>query len=218
MPKIGGKENVMKTVTNRILKVLLGGVIFFLGFALDTQATAQSLPNGGFETGNLSGWTSGSINNGSVSVVTEGTCWSSFDTRGITMPGVYAANVRSSGPAPTDSVGILTSNSFVASKGVSFYALSERSSPLQANPVNFVVNILAVPSGNIISTQIVGTNLITISQFCNAGPVGPNWIFSNHSIDTSAVFGQNIQIEFRQNTNISGLGFFTLVDRVRRIP
>ena len=206
--------------TSKMFKALLGGGSLLLAFALGGQAVAQTLlPNGDFETGDLTSWTPSGINGGFAVVVAEGTCWSFFDTRGITLNGNHAANVRSSGPAPTSSVGILTSNPFVASGGVSFQALSERSSALQANPVNFEVRILAVLSGSIISSQVVGTNLITMTAGpCGDVPVGPNGTFSQHTIDTSTVAGQIIQVEFRQNTNFAGSGFFTLVDDVTLVP
>ncbi len=182
----------------------------FAVLAASAPATAQ-LVNADFETGTLFGWTTSSINGGIVLISTEGTCWSYFDTRGITLAGNHAANVRSSGPAPVSSVGILTSAPFIASGGVSFRALSERQYASQTNPVHFEVRLLIL--GVPVVTQVVTTNLITMTVAC--GPtLGPDAPFSTHYIDTSAFAGQSMQIEFRQHTNTPGAGFFTLVDDV----
>lgn len=204
------------------LRSLIAIAVLGTGLSMGTIAFAQatSVINGTFETGDLTGWTASSVNNGLVFTVQEGTCWSFFDTTGIILNGNFAANIRSSGPAPVTSVGILTSAPFIAASGVSFIALSENAdAPLNfPNPVNFEVRILA--PGPMVVSQVVTTNIVTLGGGpCSvAVPVPRNSTFSPHFIDTSAFIGQSIQIEFRQHTNIGGLGWFTLVDDVMTVP
>src|SRR5262249_15086356 len=95
------------------------------------SARGQNLMNGNFATGDLTGWTVDMENDGEAFVVQQGT--TSFS--GIAAwtqlpfpdgPGTYAVNVRSSGPAPLDSIGILTSDPFVPRSGtLTFFTLSE---------------------------------------------------------------------------------------------
>ena len=79
----------------------------------DAVSTIKCIVNGTFEIGDLTGWTASGINNGIAVVNQEETCFSFNNTQGLTFNGNFAANVRSSGPAPTNSIGILTSAPFV---------------------------------------------------------------------------------------------------------
>ena len=174
--------------------------------------------NGTFETGDLTGWTSSGINGGDAGVAREGTCFSSNNTLGLTFNGDFAANVRSSGPAPTNSIGILTSDLFVAGSGISFRALSENDdfSPV-ADPVTLEVRVLD-GVGNVLLSQIVTTNIVTLDPNTCSGGELRDGIFSTHIVDTSAFDGQDIRVEFRQHTNVAGSGFFTLIDDVAVNP
>ena len=173
--------------------------------------------NGTFETGDLTGWTASGINGGFAVVSQEGTCFSSNNTVGLTFNGDFAANVRSSGPAPTNSIGILTSDLFVAGSGISFRALSENDDGRPAaDPVTLEVRVLD-GAGSVLLSQIVTTNIVTLSTVCPGGDLRDG-IFSTHIVDTSAFDGQDIRVEFRQHTNVAGSGFFTLIDDVAVNP
>ena len=169
---------------------------------------------GSFETGDLTGWTASGINDGDAAVVQEGTCFSFFDTRGLTFNGSFAANVRSSGPAPTNSVGILTSDPFEGGSGIGFRALSEN--PLFVpDPVTLEVRVLDAENV-VLHSQFVSTNDVALDP-CPAETPGDG-TFSVHLVDTTAYSGEAIRVEFRQHTNYAGLGLFTLIDDVTVIP
>jgi outer membrane murein-binding lipoprotein Lpp len=187
---------------------------------IDSATTALSRPdifNGDFETGDLTGWTSGGINSGFATVVHEGTCFSANDTRGITLDGTFSALIRSSGPAPINSTGILTSSPFVARSSVSFRALSENSTEIPTPvPVTFEVRLLDT-AGALLQSQILQTHVVTLpfNGCIGSTPGLADGAFSQHTIDTSAYAGQLIRLEFRQHTNVNDRGFFTLVDDVQ---
>jgi len=190
----------------------VGGPVFAL-----SAATRQFvlIPNGNFETGNLLEFNGGGVNGGFASVVREGTAFSCNTTTGLILSGDFAANVRSSPPAPTNSIGILTSDPFIAGFSIAFVALSENSdlSP-DPDPVTFEVRIFD-QSDNVLSSQVLATNVVTLSPA--PGCVGGeprDGTFSDHSIDTSALLGSWIKLQFRQHTNVAGQGFFTLVDDI----
>src|SRR5689334_5905529 len=106
---------------------------FWVLFATST-AFAQNLPlmNGGFEAGTLTGWTAGGENGGVARIAREGSCFSYNNTEGLSLSGSFAAEVRSSGLAPVDSVGMLTSDPFVAGSSITFNALTEAEEGEQA--------------------------------------------------------------------------------------
>jgi hypothetical protein len=179
---------------------------------LTLSATSSLIPNGDFETGELSGFTASGLNDGFAMVVEEGSCFSANDTTGITLNGDFAANVRSSGPAPTDSVGILTSDLFVAGSELTFRALSENDVDAPASdPVTLEVRLLDA-ADNLLSSQVITTNIVTLQSPCGGAPI--NGTFSTHAIPTTGFLGESIRVQFRQHTNVSGKGFFTLVDDI----
>ncbi len=150
--------------------------------------------NGDFELGNLSGWQSSGIKGGFACVVKEGTSWSSgSDTTDIILDGEYAANVRSSGPAPTDSWGILTSEPYIL-KGetLRWRQLSETSS------IFAELGIFDALTDAVLETHII--------------PVTTQWMYQER--DLSAYKGQPIKIQFKQHTTQAGKGWFTLCDNV----
>jgi hypothetical protein len=175
-------------------------------FELPSNSHFSRLPNGDFELGNLTGWTASGINDGGAVVVGEGDQYSFFNSTGVTLNGDYAANVRSSGPAPPTSMGILTSDPFIATDALRFSALTETDMG-NSNPVLFEVRILDTNS-QILLSQIVHANLL------EAGPDPADAPFSTHILNTSAFRGQTVVVQFRQNTLTPGSGFFTLVDDV----
>src|SRR5262245_18109600 len=102
---------------------------FLLVLFISTCASlfSQTVPllNGDFETGDLTGWTTNGVNGGTATIVRKATCFSYNNTQGLTLSGEFALNVRSSPAAPTNSVGIATSDPFVAGSFVTFNSLSE---------------------------------------------------------------------------------------------
>ena len=109
------------------MKIRALTTFFIVNFALATTVFAQApaLRNGNFEAGTLEGWTASGVNEGFARIAREGSCFSYNNTEGLTLSGSFAAEIRSSGLAPTDSVGLLTSDPFIASSSISFSALSE---------------------------------------------------------------------------------------------
>ena len=179
----------------------------------DNVKTIDCIVNGTFEAGDLRGWTASGINDGFATINQEGTCFSFNNTTGLTLNGNFAANVRSSGPAPTSSIGILTSDPFVARSGIRFRALSENTDDtLATDPVTLEVAVLD-SAGSVLLSQVVKTNIVTLNPLCPEGELRDG-TFSKHFIDTSSFAGQEIRLEFRQHTNVAGHGFFTLIDDV----
>ena len=199
--------------------IALLAAIPFLPHRELTHAQSPALANGGFETGDLAGWTAWGVNGGFAMIVEEGTCFSANNTRGLTLSGTFAAIVRSSGSAPTNSIGILTSDTFVAGPALAFSALSENDDAVPAaDPVTLELRLLDSTDAILVS-QVIETNIVTLSPGsfvdvdCLLGQVHDG-IFGTHFIDTSAFAGQAVRLEFRQHTNVPGKGFFTLIDDV----
>jgi len=200
--------------TGRTLKLAMTALIALsligvnLSYGYDTH-----IINGNFETGDLTGWTADGINDGFAAIVSEESLFSANNTFGLTLDGDFALNIRSSGPAPVDSVGILKSDFFIAGYGIDFLALSENDdynpSP---NPVTFSVGIFN-SLGNVLLSQIITPNIVTLGTYD-----GRDGIFSKHTLDTSAFIGETVQLEFRQHTNVPGAGFFTLIDDIVNKP
>jgi hypothetical protein len=197
-------------------------LLFMALIASTSLASAQTIPmvNGDFESGTLIGWTPGGIDGGTATLVQEGTCFSHYNTQGITLSGSFAVNIRSSAAGATNSVGVLTSDTFVAGSSVTFNALSEADDAHAAseNPVAFEARLLDT-SDNILLSQVLKTNIVGLND-SKESCVGElrDAAFSNHSIDTSAFSGETVKLQFRQHTNIPEWGFFTLVDDVRISP
>jgi len=194
-------------------------VLLILGIAALAAGLVPAfgqIANGDFDNGNLAGWTAGGINGGSATVFRQGACASFFDTAGIQVKGGSAAKIRSSASAPTDSMGVLTSDPFIASAGISFRALTENSdNQANPNPVTLEVWLLA---GEEALSQTVSTNVVTLGGKCGVSPDARNGVFSAHFLDTSAFAGQTVRVEFRQRTNVPQFGFFTLIDDVAVVP
>ena len=178
------------------------------------------LPNGDFETGSLAGWTAGGEKGGLARLVQEGSCFSYNNTGGISLSGTFAAEIRSSGPAPVDSTGVLTSDPFIAGSSVTFNALTEAEDGEQArfadrDPVTFEARLLDA-SDNILFSRVFKTNVASLNRSsageCSGEPRDAS--FSNHTIDTSPFSGETVKLQFRQHTNVSKRGFFTLVDDI----
>jgi len=185
-------------------------------------ASAQTIPlvNGNFEAGTLTGWTASGENGGQAYLVREGSCFSFNNTQALSLSGSFAADIRSNGLAPADSVGILTSDPFVAGSSITFNALTEAEEGEAArfaatDPVTFEARLLDT-SGNVLFSQVFKPYVVTLYRSA-AGPCSGeprDASFSNHSIDTSSFAGQVVKLEFRQHTNVPKRGFFTLVDDV----
>src|ERR1041385_1364172 len=176
------------------LWVLLGTFI--------ASAQTSLLPNGDFETGTLAGWTANSENGGMAWVVREGTCFSYNNTQGLSLSGNFAANIRSGGIGPVDSVGALTSDPFVAGSSITFNALTEAEDGEEArfasgDPVTFEARLLDT-SGNVLFSQVFKPAVVTLYRSsggeCRGEPRDAS--FSNHSIDTSGFAGQLVQLQF----------------------
>jgi hypothetical protein len=208
---------------NYIAFILIASLSFLCFNSCDNgngQPVPDFIVNGDFETGDLTGWTASGVEEGFATVELEGSCFSSNNTRGIAMKGIFSANVRSSAPAPVTSIGILTSDRFIAGNAIRFIALSENDDGVPApNPVTLEVLILD-DEGGILLSEIIDTNIVTLSlsnsPICSLGDIRDG-AFSTHIINTSDVAGEAIRIEFRQHTNLEGLGFFTLIDEVEVI-
>jgi len=177
------------------------------------SASAQELvPNGNFETGNFDGWATSRINGGRVFIATRGECFSANDTTALDLHGNFAAVVRSNPEGDKDSVGILTSEPFVAGAALVFYALSEnRIGRAVPDPVNLEVRLLD-EGRTVLFKQPLHTAVATLSPGC---PSEPHYAaMSGHMIDTRAWAGKTVSLQLRQNTLQSGDGFFTLVDDI----
>jgi hypothetical protein len=194
-------------------------LLVFLG---TSYAFAQNLPlsNGDFESGTLAGWTISGENGGVARIVREGSCFSYNNTEGLSLSGTFAAEIRSSGRAPVDSVGVLTSDPFIAGSSVTFNALTEAEEGEEAkfaiaDPVTFEARLLDV-SENVLYSQVFKPNITYLYRSaageCSGEPRDAS--FSNHTIDTSSFAGQAVKLQFRQHTNVRQRGFFTLVDDV----
>ena len=187
---------------------------------LMASAQISLLPNGDFETGTLAGWTASGENGGVVQIVREGSCFSYNNTQGLTLSGSFAANIRSSGLAPVDSVGVLTSDPFTAGSSIAFNALTEAEEGEAAkfaspDSVRFEVRLLDT-SDNVLFSQVFKPYVVTLYRSSSGECSGESRdaSFSNHSIDTSSFAGQLVKLQFRQHTNVPKRGFFTLVDDV----
>ncbi len=202
--------NTLSIISKIVLAFILSG------HSVYALAEATLLFDGDFESGTFQGWTPGGENGGFAQVVSKGSCYSSNDTTAISFNGNPTSNfvalLRSNPAGNTDSVGKLRSNPFTAGNGVIFSALSETLDGDPGHkPVNFVVKILN-SEGNAVSDQPYNTAVIKLAQGCPS--VKRDAAFSSHFIDTHHLAGQEISIEFSQNTKNESLGYFTLIDNV----
>jgi hypothetical protein len=183
------------------------------GLAAPAPAGAQTLlPNGDFESGDLSGWSAANVNGGRSLIATEGTCFSGNDTTGVQLNGNFAGLIRSNPSGDKDSVGSIISEPFTAGDAVLFFALSEnRFGAQHADPVVFVVRIEDAAGGKLMS-QVVHTRVVTLNPGCPSRP--HHSAPTGHVIDTRAFRGQEVRLVFRQSTQVENEGFFTLIDDV----
>lgn len=185
-----------------------------------TSSTATALTpldDGDFESGALAGWSSSGRLGGFAAVVSEGECFSSFDSTGLVLSGNHAGLVRAGRPAEPGSTGLLTSRPFTAGIGVAFKALTETidAGRLPDMPVNFSVRILDAASGAELAAVGLVTAVVPLNGDCYQHPV--NGPFSTHYIDTRRFTGRDIRVRFSQSSRVRRAGLFTLVDDVARL-
>ena len=146
-----------------------------------------------FETGSVGSFDSSGMDGGIALVVQEGTLFSSgSDTTIIDMPGTYAVNIRSKAVANVGSIGILTSPLFTAGDRLMFRERSE------SDNVNIELRILN-ENGDVLLSQSIPPTLGT---------------FRLHTINTVQFAGQQIKVQFRQNS-LQMAGWYTLVDNIK---
>ena len=146
-----------------------------------------------FETGSVGLFESSGTDGGQALIVQEGTLFSSgSDTTIIDMPGTYAVNIRSKAVANVGSIGILTSPLFTAGDRLMFRERSE------SNNVNIELRILN-ENGDVLLSQSIPPTLRT---------------FRLHTINTLQFAGQQIKVQFRQNS-LQTAGWYTLVDNIK---
>lgn len=177
-------------------------------------AAAALLPNGDFEAGSLIGWVASERRDGVSDVVTAGGCFSPEDTTRLSLFGNHAAILRSGPSGRRSSVGILTSDPFIAGDGVVFAALTgTRDGRRVVDPVHFEMRVLTA-DGETLTTQRFNTSVVRLHEGCPGTPRDGR--FFVHYFDTRKFLEQEVRIQFRQNTNTGGIQPFTLVDQVIR--
>lgn len=154
-------------------------------------------------------------NGGFASLAAKGTCYSGNGTTAISFNGdlknQYAALLRSNTEGNPASIAKLRSANFAAGNGILFSALSETTDAQKSTkPVNLVVRILD-SEGKPLSELSIQTAVINLAPGCPSSK--RDTAFSVHYIDTRPYNGE-ISVEFRQQTNSPGFGFFTLIDNV----
>ena len=203
----------------KTISVTLPSVMIFsalLSMPLSSHGQTGLLFDGDFESGTFQGWTPSGENGGFATVAAKGSCFSGSDTTAISFNGNptsnYSALLRSNAAGETGSVASLRSQPFEAGNGIIFSALSETlSDDPRDHPVDLVVKIIN-SDGEVISEQPYRTAIIQLAQGCPSEP--RDTAFSGHFIDTHHLAGNEISIEFNQNTRNQGLGYFTLIDDV----
>jgi hypothetical protein len=181
-----------------------------IGFALTAAPAvfAQTLANGSFATGDLTGWTAVTVDGGEAAVVKQGTSFSAHPGSDQVPfpggPGSYAALLRAS--ASTQSLGILTSAPFVPRSGkLAFYTLSESAA---VAPKLLLLTAGADPINPAVSDLLLVTNVVH-----DAPGTGPTAVFQRQELDISPAFaaGEAVRLQFRQPATPNGSGFFTLI-------
>ncbi len=190
---------------------------FLVGCAVMLSAVCgraeEFLFDGTFETGSFQGWSPGGTGGGFAVLAVEGLCYSANDTTGITLPGSFAALLRSNPRGDRQSTGTITSDPFQAGSAISFKALSESRDGRNARtPVTVEVRVLDEAGELLQGHTIVQTSVARLKRGCPSER--RNGAFRRHIIDTSLWIGQTIRIEFAQHTNVAGEGFFTLIDDI----
>ncbi len=186
--------------------------ICIVACGLSSAQAVDLLPNGDFEAASLIGWHASESRDGITDLVREGNCYAPEDTTHITLSGDYSAVLRSGPSGRRSSVGILTSDPFFAGDGIIFTALTgTRDGRRVKFPVQFEVRILN-GDNETLTAQTFSTSVARLKQGCPSEP--RDGTFYVHYIDTRKFLDQNISIQFRQNTNTSGIQPFTLIDQV----
>ena len=194
------------------LKYSLAWLPLCLAFVTTPGRAADLLPNGDFEAGFLIGWLVSERKDGIADIVREGNCFAEEDTTHITIAGDYAAILRSGPSGRRSSVGILTSEPFVAGDGILFTSLTgTRDGKRIIRPVEFEVRVLNA-EGETLTAHEFSTSVVRLKHGCPSEPRDGR--FYVHYIDTRKFLDQSISIQFRQNTNTGGIQPFTLIDRV----
>lgn len=196
----------------RLLAVGTASWLTLATLGADPASAAGLLPNGDFEAGSLIGWAATERRDGITDLVSAGTCFSPEDTTRLTLFGNHAALVRSGPSGRRSSVGILTSDPFIAGDGIVFATLTgTRDGRRIVAPVHFEVRILT-PDGDPLTSQRFNTSVVRLREGCPSEPRDGR--FYVHYFDTRKFLDQEIRIQFRQNTNTSGIQPFTLIDQV----
>ena len=174
---------------------ILSGVISDESAGIDNirVAVGQIETLADFETGSVGLFDSSGVDGGTAFIVQEGTDFSGgSDTTIIDMPGTYAVNIRSKDVANVGSIGILTSPLFTAGDRLMFRERSE------SNNVNIELRILN-ENGDVLLSKSIPPTLRT---------------FRLHTINTLQFAGQQIKVQFRQNS-LQTPGWYTLVDNIK---
>jgi hypothetical protein len=181
-----------------------------LALGLTLPAYGQTLTNGDFGTGDLSGWSAETVNDGHVSVVRQGIAFSKLPgSERIPFPdgpGGYAADLRVDSAGPPQGAAILTSAPFTPrSDRLYFLTLSENAS---VAPQVLVLTANADPLNPSVS------DILLLQDVVRDQPgTGESAKFERQIVDVSAPFAakQPIRVQFRQTATANGAGFFTLI-------
>lgn len=186
----------------------------FLLFAVLCASGHADIVNGGFETGDLTGWATGGTDLNGVQVLASGQLAASDSSMSIAAPsGTYYALV-SNGPGdqggtPLDTT-TLTSSLYTVAAGdlLSFqtdFFTNEPSTANGGNPDFFQVSILdgatqtVIASGNVDGAQTTFSTVDCNSVFL-AAPDGTTLCshsgLQTTSVDLSSYAGQNVQFQF----------------------
>jgi len=180
-------SSILIIIKTLIVLLLLSGI----------AAADNLIVNGNFES-DLAGWTDSGINGGIVRIETEGTDFSGLPgTPDIVMiSSTHAVNIRSSGPAPIDSIGALTtSNTNTPSAGshvLKWWQKSERQ--------DVYIELQILDEGGVSVLKTIPVVVVT------------EW--TEQSVDLSEYIGTPIMIRFRQHTTGAGYGYYTLLDDI----
>jgi hypothetical protein len=222
-------SNILFSITKTIdikyhfnpMKILNWVFILFLAFPLLSKSQSTTIVNGNFETGNLTGWTSGGIGGGVAYIAREGTCFSYNNTSGIMFSGDYAAYVRPGHPLTITDYGILTSDNFIALNAITFIALAENNDDFpDPVPVYFEVRLIDAITNVLLFDTLLYPNIVTLDRKANYPPCSGNPVpgtFSSHFIDINPFIGRLVRLQFKEHSNVINEGFFTLVDDIQNI-
>jgi len=201
----------------RLHLIFTGLICLFSGPAL----TAQLLPNGGFEKGNLENWEDQSSSRAVVEVVQRNTCFLQQDTRDLQIRGNHAALLRAemmtATPQSGTSLAALRSSTFVAGDGFAFIALrGHQGSVSKSGEPDLLVELLDAKSGSVLVSQDFSPTGVLLSTGCPSNPTPGQ--FSSHYFDTRSYAGRAIKIQFKQAFDNANSQVFTLIDQLVLFP